>query len=185
MCLAYNNLLCMNNAYEKRYIMKKKIVLLIEDNPDHAALITDVLKDENGMTVVLIKDGQEAIDYFKESGPDSNGETPQIDVIISDLNLPKVNGMEILKFLKRGPKYSSIPVVICSTSNDKKVIREAQKNGADAYITKSTSYEQVIEDLKILNDCYSSTNTLVDDMPQTPKNTNNKTRFCFKRSKTA
>lgn len=165
--------------------MKKKKVLLIEDNPDHASLITEVLEEEIGMTVILIKDGQEAIDYFQKSGPDGNGETPQIDVIISDLNLPKVSGMEILKFLKNDPKYSSIPVVIFSTSNDKKVIREAQKNGADAYITKSSSYEKIIEDLRILNDCHSSANTLDDGVPREQKDTNNKTRFCFKRSEAA
>jgi two-component system, response regulator len=152
-------------------------VLLIEDNPDHAELIIDILEAEYKKEVILIKDGKEAIDYFQKaclpdgqayppelwqtsplkqnvtrkdfSGGDEIG--PQIDLVILDLNLPKVHGMDVLKFIKRNSMFRSIPVIILSTSSDEKTIKEAYENGADGYITKPISYDDFVEKIKTLS----------------------------------
>ena len=134
--------------------MKEKTVLLIEDDPDHAELIMEVLETENiQKEIILLNDGLEALNYFQKYG--DNGAQVQINLVILDLNLPKVHGMEVLKFLKQNSKYSSIPVVILSTSSDEKTIEEAYKNGADNYITKPVVYEDFVEKIKILKQQYT------------------------------
>ncbi len=143
--------------------MKEKKILLVEDDPDHADLILDIFdtEDVEGETV-LMKDGQEIIDYLQGTDIDSsNGKRLQIDLIILDLNLPKINGMDVLKSLKGNSKYSSIPVVILSTSSDQNTISEAYKNGANGYVIKPMSYDEFVDKVKMLSRYLTDTNTLL------------------------
>ncbi len=129
---------------------EEKRILLIEDDPDHAELIMEVLEAENiQKEIILLKDGLEALNYFQRY--EDNGLYSQIKLVILDLNLPKVDGMEILKFLKQNPMYCSIPVVILSTSSDDKTIETAYKNGANDYIAKPILYEDFVAKVKTLN----------------------------------
>ncbi|MEE9260631.1 MAG: response regulator [Candidatus Scalindua sediminis] len=133
--------------------MGSKKILLIEDDPDHAELIIDVLRTENvKKEIILLKDGLEALDYLQKIDIDGNGEIrSQIDLVILDLNLPKVKGMDVLKFLKNNSRYSSIPVVVLSTSTDHDTIETAYKNGVNSYITKPISYEGFVEKIRTLS----------------------------------
>ena len=133
-------------------LMKEKRVLLIEDDPDHAELIIDELNTGDINTeIILKKDGQDAIDYFQRTDIDSSVRVElEIDLIISDLNMPKVHGMDVLKFLKNNSRYSSIPVIIFSTSSDPETIKKAYENGVNGYITKPISYDDFVEKLKVL-----------------------------------
>ena len=128
--------------------MKEKKILLIEDDKDHADLITNVLKEDDvkdiKMEVILKKDGQEAIDYFQYEMQS------QPSIVILDLNLPKSDGMDVLKYIKKNSKYCSIPVIIFSVSSDQKTIDEAYKNGANGYFVKPASYDDFVEEVKIL-----------------------------------
>ncbi|MEE9604792.1 MAG: response regulator [Candidatus Scalindua sp.] len=140
--------------------MKEKIFLLIEDDQDHAELITEVLNEDNASDikteVILKKDGQEAMDYFQNGTIDCDGDDavqPQIALVILDLNLPKIDGMDVLKFIKKNSKYCSIPVIILSTSPDQKTIDEAYKNGANGYFVKPSTYDDFVEKIKILKKC--------------------------------
>ncbi len=183
---------------EGNIYLKERRILLIEDDPDHAELILDIFEVEDVENeVILMKDGQEVIDYLQETdSPASqttnphqnycvgltnglagqmplgqvqavqsdikggNGKHSQIGLIILDLNLPKVNGMDVLKSLKRNPRYCSIPVVILSTSSDQETISEAYKNGANGYVTKPISYDEFVDKIKMLRKYWSDTNTL-------------------------
>ncbi len=138
--------------------MKNKKVLLIEDDQDHADLIIDILEEECDKEVILKKDGQEAIDYFREKDHDNDGIQSEIDIVISDLNLPRVNGMEVLKFLKNCPKCSLVPVVIFSTSSDFRSVAEAYMNGANGYMTKPISYEEFVKKIRLLKEYWLKTN---------------------------
>ena len=133
--------------------LKNEKIVLVEDDPDHAELIIDVLKTENvKKEIVLLTDGLKALNYLQEMDVGNNGELrSQINLVILDLNLPKVNGMEILKFIKENLRFCSIPVVILSTSSDHKTIATAYENGADSYITKPISYEDFVEKIKALS----------------------------------
>ena len=160
------------------------MILLIEDDPDHADLILDIFEVENFENeVILMRDGQEVIDCFQDTGSsvgqsthpnglaehaqdvkpsiaDGNGKHSQIGLIILDLNLPKVNGMDILKSLKMNLRYCSIPVVILSTSSDQNTILEAYKNGANGYVTKPISYEKFVQKIESLRDYWFGINVL-------------------------
>ena len=132
--------------------MKK--ILLVEDDPDHAELTKEVLGEhQNESDIILVRDGQEAIDYFQEVSIKLEGELKnKIKLIILDLNLPKIDGMEVLKFLKNNSKFSQIPVVISSTSSNPKTIDEAYDNGANGYVIKHDSYEDFVKKLKKLKE---------------------------------
>jgi DNA-binding response OmpR family regulator len=131
--------------------MKEKKFLLVEDDQDHAELITEVLSETNGdgikTVVILMKDGQEAIDFFQSKRKE------QISLIILDLNLPKVEGMDVLKFIKKNSRYCSVPVIILSTSSNQKTIDEAYENGANDYFIKPATYEDLVKKIHILKKC--------------------------------
>jgi two-component system response regulator len=136
--------------------LEEKRIILIEDDPDHAELIMDIL-GEGGVkkNIILVRDGQEAIEYFQEYSIKWDGQVKdKINLIILDLNLPKVSGMEVLKYLKKNSKYSPVPVIILSTSSDKKTIDEAYKNGVNGFMTKPASYEEFITKLEGLKEYY-------------------------------
>ena len=136
-------------------MLEKKKIILIEDDSDHAELITEALgAGVVGKDIILVRDGMEAIDCFQGLSVKWNGQVEnKIKLIILDLNLPKIDGMDVLKFLKKNPKYSKIPVVILSTSSNQETIDEAYKNGANGYFTKPASYEEFVEKVKILKKC--------------------------------
>ncbi|MGR3293194.1 MAG: response regulator, partial [Candidatus Scalindua sp.] len=74
-------------------------------------------------------------------------------LVILDLNLPKVEGMEVLKFIKKNSRYRSVPVIVLSTSSNQKTIDEAYENGANGYFTKPATYEELVEKVQILKKC--------------------------------
>ncbi len=124
--------------------MEEKKILIVEDDPDHTELIIEGLNVKDiKKKVILMKDGQEVIDYFHQSVIKCEEEIQSIiGLIILDLNIPKVHGMDVLRFIKRSPEYSSIPVIIVSTSHDTETVSEVYKNGANGFITKSYLYEK-------------------------------------------
>ena len=129
----------------------KERILLIEDDQDHAEIITSVIKEDDAKNikteVISKKDGQEAIDYFQYEIQ------PQVSLVILDLKLPKIDGMDVLKFIKKDAKYCSIPVVILSTSSHQDTIDEAYKNGATDYFIKPNTYDEFVAKIKILKKC--------------------------------
>ncbi|MFQ5964159.1 MAG: response regulator [Candidatus Scalinduaceae bacterium] len=143
--------------------MKEAKIILVEDDPDHAELIIDILETEDiDSEVVLIKDGQQALNYLQNTDIDEeHGLKSQVGLIVLDLNLPKVNGMEVLKFIKKNSAYCSTPVVILSTSSDETTIADAYKNGANDYITKPISYDEFVEKVKLLREQWLISNELL------------------------
>ncbi len=129
-------------------------ILIIEGDPDYAELILDELEIEDIKSeIVLMRDGQEAIDYFQESVIKWDGEAQSIiKLIILDLGLPKVCGMDVLKYLKNDSRYSSIPVIILSANSDRETIKKAFENGANSYITKPGLYDDFIEKMRVLKE---------------------------------
>lgn len=127
-------------------------ILFIEDDPDHAELIIGELNSGNTKNeIIMKKNGRDAIDYLQELYIDDNaGMEIQIDLIISDLNLPKVDGMDVLKFLKNDSRYKSIPVIVISTSSDSSTISEAYENGADGFIIKPVSYKEFAMNIRLM-----------------------------------
>ncbi|MBC8550764.1 MAG: response regulator [Candidatus Brocadiales bacterium] len=136
-------------------------ILLIENNQDHADLIINALNQEEGngdKEILLIKDGQDAIDYFHKNDLHENvcqaefnsddQEYFQTELILLDINLPKVNGMDVLKYIRKIPGYSATPVVILSTDSRKDTVEEAFRHGANNFLEKLVSYDKLVEKLK-------------------------------------
>jgi CheY-like chemotaxis protein len=139
--------------------LKELRILLVEDDIDHVELITEVL-ETNGITkeIILLKNGQEAIDYFQGGSVNAiEGVQDEVGLIILDLKLPKIDGMGVLKFLKKNSRYCSIPVVIFSTTSEIKVIAEGYRHGVNSFITKPISYEKFVEKLKVLKEYWLNT----------------------------
>ena len=111
-------------------------VLHVEDNPAHAELVSRGFEDLNiNLELVLFKDGEEIVNYIG----DRNAPLPQM--ILLDLNLPKVKGLEVLKQIRQSPRYEGIPVIILSTSEARSDIKSAYENKANSYLVKPLDYD--------------------------------------------
>lgn len=130
----------------------KKNILLVEDNPDDEALTLRALRKNNILNdVVVARDGVEALDYLfatgKHSGRDLNN-PPQI--VLLDLKLPKVDGLEVLRRLRSDPRTRTQPVVVLTTSNEERDIISSYQLGANSYIRKPVDFEQFMEAVRQL-----------------------------------
>lgn len=119
-------------------------LILIEDNPDDAKLAIRELQKNNLVSNYLhLKDGEEAIRFFKTYFIDVSESDRQLPkLILLDLKLPKIDGLEVLKELKSHKKTRKIPIVIFSSSNEAKDIKNAYENGADSYIMKPVEFNE-------------------------------------------
>ena len=126
-------------------------ILFVEDNPDHIELVLDALQ-ENGVlnTIHVIQDGQVALDYLFQREPYQNA--PQPGLILLDINLPKVDGIQVLKQIKNDEHLKAIPVIILSTSSNAIDVQSSYDNGANSYIVKPVDFEKfqrAIKELKL------------------------------------
>ena len=113
-------------------------IVIVEDDPSDAELITRVFRKHNMVNkIVLLKDGAEALDFF--FGRDAR-ENPK--VILLDLKLPKVNGVEVLQRLKSNERTKDVPVVVLTSSAESRDIRDAYDLGVNSYVTKPIRFEE-------------------------------------------
>jgi len=119
------------------------LVMLIEDNIDHAELVLRTLEDHHiANRVRHFLDGQSALDYLYQRGEFSeSAETERPHLILLDLRLPRVDGMEVLKTIKEDPDLKSIPVVVLTTSEAEKDVAKAYYNHANSYLVKPVGFE--------------------------------------------
>ena len=111
-------------------------ILLVEDNPNDAELTLRALRQRNLANQVFVcRDGAEAMEFFE------NGASPVPKVILLDLKLPKVDGLEVLQHLKRNPRTKSIPIVVLTSSREEPDIEKAYELGANSYIVKPVDFD--------------------------------------------
>jgi two-component system, response regulator len=127
--------------------MDKKIIFLVEDNEDDEALMIRALRKNNiANEIVVARDGVEALEYLFATGRYSyrniNGQ-PQI--ILLDLKLPKMNGIEVLKRLRQDERTKYIPVVVLTTSVEQRDIVESYKFGANSFVQKPIDFNEFME----------------------------------------
>ena len=120
------------------------LVMLIEDNADHAELIIRTLEEHRISNKVRhFFDGQTALDYLFQRGEFSDAATsPRPHVILLDLRLPRVDGIDILKAIKGDEQIKCIPVVILTTSEAEKDVAKAYYNNANSYLVKPVGFEE-------------------------------------------
>lgn len=124
--------------------MQDKYVLLIEDNPDDVALTLRALKKHKiTNNIVVMRDGAEALDYLLGQGEYQDRDVScQPAVILLDLNLPKINGLEALRQIRADKRTQRIPVVILSTSTEEQDIASSYDLGANSYIRKTVDFDK-------------------------------------------
>jgi two-component system response regulator len=129
-----------------------KIILLVEDNPDDEALTMRALKKSNILNdVVVARDGAEALDYLFGTGAYAGRDTRlQPQIVLLDLKLPKVDGLEVLKRVRADARTRLQPVVILTTSNEERDVISSYQLGANSYIRKPVDFEQFMDAVRQL-----------------------------------
>jgi CheY-like chemotaxis protein len=124
-------------------------ILLVEDNADHVELILKALRDNNVLNEVrVVTNGEEALDFLYRRG--EYADAPRPGLILLDIKLPKVDGIEVLRRIKADPKLKSIPVVMLTTSAGEEEMVESYNCGANSYIVKPVGFEQFVKVIKEL-----------------------------------
>ena len=122
-----------------------KSILLVEDNPDDEELTVVALKKSHiANEVVVARDGEEALDYLFATGPHA-GSTFIPAVILLDLKLPKIDGLEVLRRLRAHERTRRIPVVILTSSKEQEDVVEGYSLGANSYVRKPVDFDQFLE----------------------------------------
>ncbi|MBI4643056.1 MAG: response regulator [Deltaproteobacteria bacterium] len=132
--------------------MDKKVILLVEDDPDDEALTLRALKTNNVRNkVVVAQDGVEALDYLLGTGKHADRDPEEMPVLVLlDLNLPKVDGLEVLRRLRAEERTSILPVVILTSSEEEQDLIKGYKLGANSYIRKPVNFIRFAEAIKQL-----------------------------------
>jgi two-component system, response regulator len=130
--------------------MTNQSILLVEDNPDDEALTLRAFKKSNiHNDVVVMRDGAEALAYLLPSDGDGAG-MPRPALILLDLNLPKVGGLEVLRKMRADERTQMIPVVVLTSSKLEEDILDSYRNGANAYVRKPVRFSEFTEAVKTL-----------------------------------
>lgn len=124
-------------------------ILLVEDNPGDARLILEAFKDSEITTNInTVTDGEQALHYLQKKNSFANSIRPNI--IFLDLNLPKVNGLEVLETIKNDVSLKTIPVVILTTSSSDEHIVKSYNLNANCYITKPVDFDKFLDAVKTI-----------------------------------
>jgi two-component system response regulator len=126
------------------------VILLVEDNADDEQLTLRALKKNNiANQVVVARDGAEAIEYlFGQCGSAATGVLP--DVILLDLKIPKIDGLEVLRRLRENERTAHLPVVVLTSSNEEHDLVQSYRLGANSYIRKPVDFGQFTEAVRQL-----------------------------------
>ncbi len=132
--------------------MSKKVILLVEDNPDDEVLTLRALRKDHVLNeVVVVRDGAEALDYLFGSGAYADRDMSMMpEIILLDLKLPKINGLEVLRRIRADDRTKLLPVVILTLSDEERDIIESYTLGANSYIRKPVDFTQFTEAVRQL-----------------------------------
>lgn len=133
-------------------MMEEKVILLVEDNPTDEALTLRALRKNNILNdVVVARDGVEALDYLFARGVHAQRDPAVLPaVVLLDLNLPKVNGIEVLQQVRADERTRLLPVVILTSSNEDKDRYAGYVSGCNSYVRKPVDFHQFAEAVRQL-----------------------------------
>jgi len=130
----------------------KKIILLVEDNPDDEMLTLRAMhKNKIANEIIVARDGAEALDYIFCTGNYEQRDITEIpQVILLDLNLPKIGGLEVLKRIRSDDRTALYPVVVLTSSKEERDLVESYRLGANSYIRKPVDFNQFSDAIRQL-----------------------------------
>jgi len=121
-------------------------ILLVDDNPDHAKIIVWALEQSDIKNkVTVVEDGKKALEMLGMVGSPKSVLKRFPDIIFLDINLPVVNGIDILRTIKENAELKTIPVIMLSSSEQIEDVKKAYTNGANTYISKSRIFNEVAD----------------------------------------
>jgi two-component system response regulator len=132
--------------------MEEKMILLVEDNPDDEALTLRAFRKNNIKNeIVVAHDGQEALDFLFCRGAYAERDPQDFpEIILLDLKLPKVDGLEVLRQIRTDPRTRLLPVVILTSSKEEQDLIEGYSRGANSYVRKPVDFNQFVEAVRQL-----------------------------------
>jgi CheY-like chemotaxis protein len=127
------------------------LILLAEDDEGHASLVQRNLKRIGiANEIVHVKDGQEALDFIRCQGNHA-GRIPRGPLLLLlDINMPRIDGVEVLRRLKADERTAKVPVIMLTTTDDPREIQRCYELGCSVYVTKPVAYEEFVEAIKRL-----------------------------------
>ncbi len=132
--------------------MKSSRILLVEDNPDHQELTLMTLAENNVLNeVVVTSDGVQALDYLFGTGEYAGRDPREVPaLVLLDLKLPRLNGIDVLRRIREDPRTRLVPVVILTSSSEEEDIVASLENGANSYVRKPVDFGRFIEQVQRL-----------------------------------
>jgi two-component system response regulator len=132
--------------------MEEKMILLVEDNPDDEALTLRAFRKNNMRNkIVVARDGEEALDFLFCRGIYAARDPDDLpEMVLLDLKLPKIDGLEVLRQIRANPRNRLLPVVILTSSKEEQDLIEGYKEGANSYVHKPVDFNQFVEAVRQL-----------------------------------
>lgn len=138
-------------------------ILLVEDNEGDMILTMEALEGLKHQHIISrVKDGEQAIHYLKKEGVFEQAVLP--DLILLDINLPRLDGKEVLTFIKQSISFKKIPVIILSTSNSERDIEECYQQGANCYVVKPSDLDGYVQVIHAIESFWLNTVNLPQNM---------------------
>ncbi len=126
--------------------MTNETILMVEDDPDDEALILRALKKFNvSNEITVVRDGAEAVDYLFKTGPYADREGGDPAVVLLDLKLPKIDGLEVLRRIRENQRTRNQPVVVLTSSDEQDDMIRSYDLGANSYVRKPVVFEKFSE----------------------------------------
>ncbi len=136
---------------ENDKIEQKHCILVADDDTDDQFMLKEAFASLNfDKEIRTVENGEELLDYLNIKGKYSDALLPIPKLILLDLNMPKIDGRQCLRLIKANPEYSKIPIIIFSTSNNPEDISQSYELGANSYIIKPYSYNELVEIIDII-----------------------------------
>jgi CheY-like chemotaxis protein len=130
---------------------RELLILLAEDDAGHAYLIRQNLEDAGvANPVVHLGDGQEALDYIRSEGAYLDRVPDGPLLLLLDINMPRMDGVEVLRRLKDDPQTNQLPVIILTTTDDPREVKRCYELGCSCYVTKPVEYDRFVEAVRRL-----------------------------------
>lgn len=127
-------------------------LLLVEDNPDDILIIQRAIKEARIINKMwVVRDGQETVDFLKHQGKfEDESTSPRPGLILLDINIPKINGLDVLNIIKQDPDLKRIPTVILTVSRRDEDIIKGYNYGCNSFIQKPVEFDKFVEAVKLI-----------------------------------
>ena len=151
-------------------ISEVRNVVLVEDDPNDAELTLEALAESRlANEVVHLKDGAEALDYLERRGAFADRPAGTPAVILLDLKMPKVDGLEVLRRIKSDERHRTIPVVVLTSSREERDLVDSYRLGVNAYVVKPVGFQAFLDAVRELGAFWAVVNEPPPSAPPAPR----------------